>query len=184
MTRQVSEFLCSACFVFCFWQLGSERCAHHFFTDTSSPVKSAPCTRYQNIFGPLVKLEADYDKKEKESTSFDDLTVGCALALDVQQFVFPSRLNMHVRLCRLTTSRLVAILPSMCYHNFSPCFHSMISLLSMRVSLSKSMSFYELTVGCALALTLCRNGNMCAPSHLCSILHHLHTRVRTHAQIY
>ena len=31
--------------------------------------------QYQNIFGPLVKLEADYDKKEKESTSFDDLTV-------------------------------------------------------------------------------------------------------------
>lgn len=31
--------------------------------------------QYQNIFGPLVKLEADYDRKLKESQTFDNITV-------------------------------------------------------------------------------------------------------------
>ena len=31
--------------------------------------------QYQNIFGPLVKLEADYDKKLKESQTQDNIVV-------------------------------------------------------------------------------------------------------------
>lgn len=31
--------------------------------------------QYQNIFGPLVKLEADYDKRLKESQTQDNITV-------------------------------------------------------------------------------------------------------------
>lgn len=31
--------------------------------------------QYQNIFGPLVKLEADYDKKLKESQTQDKIEV-------------------------------------------------------------------------------------------------------------
>ena len=31
--------------------------------------------QYQNIFGPLVKLEADYDKKLKESQTQDNIEV-------------------------------------------------------------------------------------------------------------
>jgi hypothetical protein len=96
---------------------------------------------------------------------FDDLTFGCGLDLYVLDLiVLPYLLNV---------------------------FHAMISLLSMRVSLSKSMSFFELKVGCAHALTLCRNGNLCASSHLCStsllyitVQHHLHTRMRTYAQVH
>lgn len=45
-------------------------------------VNSLDRTREQNVFGPLVKLEADYDKKSKESTSFDDLTVRWDIGLN------------------------------------------------------------------------------------------------------
>jgi len=31
--------------------------------------------QYQNIFGPLVKLEADYDRKLKESQTQDNIVV-------------------------------------------------------------------------------------------------------------
>ncbi|KAF3690737.1 Regulator of nonsense transcripts 1 [Channa argus] len=37
--------------------------------------------QYQNIFGPLVKLEADYDKKLKESQTQDNITVRMQSAL-------------------------------------------------------------------------------------------------------
>ncbi len=31
--------------------------------------------QYQNILGPLVKLEADYDKKVKEAQTYDNIEV-------------------------------------------------------------------------------------------------------------
>ncbi|KIM77350.1 hypothetical protein PILCRDRAFT_12160 [Piloderma croceum F 1598] len=36
---------------------------------------------YQNIFGPLVMIEADYDKRLKESRTQTDITVRCDLGL-------------------------------------------------------------------------------------------------------
>ena len=38
--------------------------------------------QYQNIFGPLVKMEADYDKKTKESQSQDGVTVRWDIGLN------------------------------------------------------------------------------------------------------
>lgn len=48
--------------------------------------------QYQNIFGPLVKEEADYDKKMKESQSQDNITVKWEMSLSqkrVAYFSFP-----------------------------------------------------------------------------------------------
>lgn len=36
--------------------------------------------QYQNIFGPLVKLEADYDKKLKESQVTNNLITVCMIS--------------------------------------------------------------------------------------------------------
>ncbi|KJE92717.1 hypothetical protein CAOG_08730 [Capsaspora owczarzaki ATCC 30864] len=47
---------------------------------------------YQNIFGPLVKLEADYDKQTKESQTFDDIVVEWGVGLNKKitaHFVLP-----------------------------------------------------------------------------------------------
>lgn len=46
----------------------------------------------QNIFGPLVKLEADYDKMTKEAQSKDGITVRWDMGLNkkrVAWFLFP-----------------------------------------------------------------------------------------------
>ncbi|XP_013391305.1 regulator of nonsense transcripts 1 [Lingula anatina] len=48
--------------------------------------------QYQNIFGPLVKLEADYDKKLKESQTQDKIVVRWDVGLNkkrIAYFVFP-----------------------------------------------------------------------------------------------
>lgn len=48
--------------------------------------------QYQNVFGPLVKIEADYDRKLKESQSQDGLTVRWDLGLNNKQlanFILP-----------------------------------------------------------------------------------------------
>ena len=48
--------------------------------------------QYQNIFGPLVKLEADYDKKMKESQTQENITVRWDIGLNkkrVAYFQFP-----------------------------------------------------------------------------------------------
>lgn len=37
--------------------------------------------QYQNIFGPLVKIEADYDKRLKESQTQTDITLRWDLGL-------------------------------------------------------------------------------------------------------
>ena len=50
--------------------------------------------QYQNIFGPLVKLEADYDRKLKESQTFDNITVRWDQGLNqkrVAYFNFPRK---------------------------------------------------------------------------------------------
>ncbi|XP_040597987.1 regulator of nonsense transcripts 1 isoform X3 [Mesocricetus auratus] len=44
--------------------------------------------QYQNIFGPLVKLEADYDKKLKESQTQDNITVRWDLGLNKKRIAF------------------------------------------------------------------------------------------------
>ncbi|KAI8096811.1 RNA helicase-domain-containing protein [Halteromyces radiatus] len=48
--------------------------------------------QYQNIFGPLVKMEADYDKKLKESQTCDDIVVRWDVGLNqknIAWFYFP-----------------------------------------------------------------------------------------------
>ena len=52
--------------------------------------------QYQNIFGPLVKLEADYDKKMKESQTQENITVRWDIGLNkkrVAYFQFPKEDN-------------------------------------------------------------------------------------------
>ena len=43
---------------------------------------------YQNIMGPLVKLEADYDKKMKESQTQDDAVVRWGMGLNMKRYLF------------------------------------------------------------------------------------------------
>ncbi|KAJ0750053.1 hypothetical protein HanLR1_Chr00c1942g0828171 [Helianthus annuus] len=48
--------------------------------------------KYQNVFAPLIKLEADYDKMMKESQSKDNLTIRWDIGLNKKcdaYFVFP-----------------------------------------------------------------------------------------------
>lgn len=50
--------------------------------------------QYQNILGPLVKLEADYDKRLKESQTQDNITVTWGVALNqkkIAYFKFPKQ---------------------------------------------------------------------------------------------
>ncbi|RUS31224.1 hypothetical protein BC938DRAFT_478225 [Jimgerdemannia flammicorona] len=57
--------------------------------------------QYQNIFGPLVKMEADYDKKLKESQTCDDIVVRWDIGLNQKRiawFFFPKLEMGEVRL--------------------------------------------------------------------------------------
>lgn len=57
--------------------------------------------QYQNIFGPLVKIEADYDKRLKESQTQTDITVRWDLGLNqkrVAWFGLPKLESGEVRL--------------------------------------------------------------------------------------
>ena len=50
--------------------------------------------KYQNVFGPLVKLEADYDKKLKESQTQGNIEVRWDVGLNkkrIAYFNFPRR---------------------------------------------------------------------------------------------
>ena len=52
--------------------------------------------QYQNIYGPLVKLEADYDKKMKESQTQDNVSVRWDIGLNkkrIAYFLFPKADN-------------------------------------------------------------------------------------------
>ena len=56
-------------------------------------LRYADAYQYQNVFGPLLKMEADYDKQQKESQSKDGLTVRWDVGLNkrrVAYFTFPS----------------------------------------------------------------------------------------------
>lgn len=56
---------------------------------------------YQNIFGPLVKLEADYDKKMKENQTQENLTVRWDMGLNkkrIVHFMFNKRSDTELRL--------------------------------------------------------------------------------------
>ena len=44
--------------------------------------------QYQNIFGPLVKLEADYDRKLKESQTQENITVRWDLGLNKKRIAY------------------------------------------------------------------------------------------------
>ena len=44
--------------------------------------------QYQNIFGPLVKLEADYDKKLKESQTQDNIIVRWDVGLNKKRIAY------------------------------------------------------------------------------------------------
>ncbi|CAI5470708.1 unnamed protein product [Closterium sp. Yama58-4] len=62
--------------------------------DEPQPValKYEDAYQYQNVFGPLVKLEADYDKMMKEAQTKDNITVRWDVGLNkkrIAYFVFP-----------------------------------------------------------------------------------------------
>ncbi|CAH3109622.1 unnamed protein product [Porites lobata] len=64
--------------------------------------------QYQNIFGPLVKLEADYDKKLKESQTQDNIVVRWDIGLNkkrIAYFTFP-KTNDDMRLMQGDELRL------------------------------------------------------------------------------
>eukprot|EP01018_Ginkgo_biloba_P005409 Gb_22830 [translate_table: standard] len=66
--------------------------------DEPQPValKYEDAYQYQNVFAPLVKLEADYDKMMKESQSKDNVTVRWDIGLNkkrIAYFVFPKEDN-------------------------------------------------------------------------------------------
>ena len=44
--------------------------------------------QYQNIFGPLVKMEADYDKKLKESQTQEDISVRWDMGLNKKAIAY------------------------------------------------------------------------------------------------
>jgi hypothetical protein len=44
--------------------------------------------QYQNIFGPLVKLEADYDKKLKESQTQENMSVRWDVGLNKKRIAY------------------------------------------------------------------------------------------------
>ncbi|ONK58988.1 uncharacterized protein A4U43_C08F1810 [Asparagus officinalis] len=66
--------------------------------DEPQPValKYEDAYQYQNVFAPLIKLEADYDKMMKESQSKDSVTIRWDIGLNkkrVAYFVFPKEDN-------------------------------------------------------------------------------------------
>ncbi|KAL9242728.1 hypothetical protein vseg_016701 [Gypsophila vaccaria] len=66
--------------------------------DEPQPVvlKYEDAYQYQNVFAPLIKLEADYDKMMKESQTKDNLTIRWDIGLNkkrVAYFVFPKEDN-------------------------------------------------------------------------------------------
>ncbi|KAF7810028.1 regulator of nonsense transcripts 1-like protein [Senna tora] len=62
----------------------------------SVALKYEDAYQYQNVFAPLIKLEADYDKMMKESQSKDNVTIRWDIGLNkkrVAYFVFPKEDN-------------------------------------------------------------------------------------------
>ncbi|XP_048131750.1 regulator of nonsense transcripts 1 homolog [Rhodamnia argentea] len=66
--------------------------------DEPQPValKYEDAYQYQNVFAPLIKLEADYDKMMKESQSKDNVTIRWDIGLNkkrISYFIFPKEDN-------------------------------------------------------------------------------------------
>ncbi|KAI4311607.1 hypothetical protein MLD38_036490 [Melastoma candidum] len=66
--------------------------------DEPQPValKHEDAYQYQNVFAPLIKLEADYDKMMKESQSKDNVTIRWDIGLNkkrIAYFIFPKEDN-------------------------------------------------------------------------------------------
>ncbi|CAA0838073.1 Regulator of nonsense transcripts 1 homolog [Striga hermonthica] len=62
----------------------------------SVALKYEDAYQYQNVFAPLIKLEADYDKMMKESQSKDSITIRWDIGLNkkrIAYFVFPKEDN-------------------------------------------------------------------------------------------
>lgn len=62
--------------------------------------QSQDAYQYQNVFGPLVKMEADQDKEAKEGQTRQDVTIRWETALNkktLAYFSFP-RDDAHVRM--------------------------------------------------------------------------------------
>ncbi|KAL2525251.1 Regulator of nonsense transcripts 1-like protein [Abeliophyllum distichum] len=62
----------------------------------SVALKYEDAYQYQNVFAPLIKLEADYDKMMKESQSKDSLTIRWDIGLNkkrIAYFIFPKEDN-------------------------------------------------------------------------------------------
>jgi regulator of nonsense transcripts 1 len=55
--------------------------------------------QYQNIFGPLVKLESDYDKKLKESQTQDGILVKWVVGLNKKKVAFFNFTKANEGLC-------------------------------------------------------------------------------------
>ncbi len=68
--------------------------------------------QYQNIFGPLVKIEADYDRKLKESQTQQDLVVRWDQGLNQKKIAWmmlPKLESGEVRLLSVTSSSFVTV---------------------------------------------------------------------------
>lgn len=68
---------------------------------TSADSRYEDAYQYQNIFGPLVKIEADYDKRMKESQGENDITVRWDMGLNQKRlawFCMPKLESGEVRL--------------------------------------------------------------------------------------
>jgi regulator of nonsense transcripts 1 len=55
---------------------------------TKAKLKYTDGYEYQNVFGPLVKLEADYDKKTKESQTQENIDVRWHIGLNKKTIAY------------------------------------------------------------------------------------------------
>lgn len=67
----------------------------------SVPLNFDDAYQYRNIFGPLVKLEAEYDKRLKESQAQDNITVRWDMGLNMKRIAWfiMSNLDGDIRVC-------------------------------------------------------------------------------------
>jgi regulator of nonsense transcripts 1 len=67
-------------------------------------VKYDDAFHYQNIFGPLIKLEAEYDRKTKESQTQEMITVRWDMGLNKKRLVyFQVHTHLLIYFCCLRT---------------------------------------------------------------------------------
>lgn len=76
--------------------------------------QSQDAYQYQNVFGPLVKMEADQDKEAKEGQTRQDVTIRWETALNkktLAYFSFP-RDDAHVRMATGTSCTRISQWPT------------------------------------------------------------------------